>query len=214
MNDCVQSTERRQEDTGYLRSIIDAFPAYVLIVDDDVRIRDANSAAMRLLGEAPEMVLRHHGGEALHCIHLRTEGAECGKLACCSECVIRQCVKAAAEGTRSVRQTCAMDIDVDGTVAEADFLVTASALPDTAEPLVLLVLEDFSEIFALRRILPICACCHKVRDDKDYWQDVEAYLQKNTKLTFSHGICPQCIEEHYPGLTRRMQARQASGSLV
>ena len=50
------------------------------------------------------------------------------------------------------------------------------------------------EVKTLRAILPICSDCKKIRDDKNYWQSVEAYISRHTNATFSHGICPACFE--------------------
>ncbi len=50
------------------------------------------------------------------------------------------------------------------------------------------------EVKTLKRLLPICSYCKKIRDDKDYWQEVETYLSTNTDARFSHGICPCCYE--------------------
>lgn len=61
-----------------------------------------------------------------------------------------------------------------------------------------MALEDISELLALRSLLPICANCKKIRDDQNYWQDVESYFRKYLGLDFSHGICPQCASKLYP----------------
>jgi AmiR/NasT family two-component response regulator len=50
----------------------------------------------------------------------------------------------------------------------------------------------------LRGLLPICACCKKVRGDKGYWEAVEGYFSKHSEIQFSHGICPDCIDKFYP----------------
>jgi hypothetical protein len=47
----------------------------------------------------------------------------------------------------------------------------------------------------LRGLLPICAWCKKVRDDKGYWQQVEKYVEENSNASFTHGICPECMEK-------------------
>ena len=44
----------------------------------------------------------------------------------------------------------------------------------------------------LQGLLPICACCKKIRDVKDYWQQVEGYIEDHSAVPFSHGICPDC----------------------
>ncbi|MBI3654544.1 MAG: response regulator [Acidobacteria bacterium] len=47
----------------------------------------------------------------------------------------------------------------------------------------------------LQGILPICSHCKKVRDDQNYWQQVESYISKHTDAQFSHSICPDCFEQ-------------------
>jgi CheY-like chemotaxis protein len=53
-----------------------------------------------------------------------------------------------------------------------------------------------SEVKVLNNLLPTCSYCRKIRDDKDYWQSVEAYISRHTDTRFSHGICPECFEQH------------------
>lgn len=57
-----------------------------------------------------------------------------------------------------------------------------------------------SEIKSLRGILPICAGCKKIRDDKGYWEQVEVYVSQHTEAEFSHGICPECERKMYAEL--------------
>jgi sigma-B regulation protein RsbU (phosphoserine phosphatase) len=47
----------------------------------------------------------------------------------------------------------------------------------------------------LQGILPICSYCKSVRDDQNYWQQVESYFSQHSSLQFSHSICPKCYEE-------------------
>ncbi len=51
-------------------------------------------------------------------------------------------------------------------------------------------------IKTLQGILPICSYCKKIRDDKNYWQQVESYIGRFTEARFSHSICPDCFEKH------------------
>lgn len=57
-----------------------------------------------------------------------------------------------------------------------------------------------SEIRSLRDLLPICASCKRIRDDEGFWDHVESYIARHTDTTFTHGICPQCMESLYPEL--------------
>jgi hypothetical protein len=60
--------------------------------------------------------------------------------------------------------------------------------------------KAFGEIKQLKGILPICASCKKIRDDKGYWHQVEMYVSTHTNAEFSHGLCPECIRNLYPDL--------------
>lgn len=61
-------------------------------------------------------------------------------------------------------------------------------------------LEDaMAKVRTLEGMLPICASCKKIRDDKGEWQPVEKYIKERTNTNFSHGICPVCEKKLYPG---------------
>ncbi len=53
------------------------------------------------------------------------------------------------------------------------------------------------EVKRLNGLLPICASCKKIRDDKGYWKQVEMYLEEYSEAKFSHGLCPDCSETLY-----------------
>lgn len=53
------------------------------------------------------------------------------------------------------------------------------------------------EIRTLQGILPLCSGCKKIRDDKGYWSQIDAYIEANTDTQFSHGMCSSCIETLY-----------------
>jgi len=56
-----------------------------------------------------------------------------------------------------------------------------------------------AEVKTLNGMLPICAHCKKIRDDKGYWNQLEAYIIQRTDATFTHGICPDCAKEFMSG---------------
>ena len=57
--------------------------------------------------------------------------------------------------------------------------------------------KALSEVGTLKGILPICASCKKIRDDKGYWRQIEAYIRDHSEAEFSHGICPDCMKKLY-----------------
>ncbi len=58
--------------------------------------------------------------------------------------------------------------------------------------------EALAHVKKLSGLLPICASCKKIRDDKGYWQQIEAYIRDHSEAEFSHGICPECMKKLYP----------------
>jgi DNA-binding response OmpR family regulator len=58
-------------------------------------------------------------------------------------------------------------------------------------------LEDaLRQVDTLRGLLPICSYCKRIRDDKDYWEQLESYLSKHSHVEFTHGICPSCYDKY------------------
>jgi DNA-binding response OmpR family regulator len=51
-----------------------------------------------------------------------------------------------------------------------------------------------SRVKQLQGLLPICAYCKRIRNDQNYWQQVEAYVSQRSEAEFSHSICPDCYE--------------------
>lgn len=64
--------------------------------------------------------------------------------------------------------------------------------------LVLRLQEALDEIKQIKGLIPICSHCKKIRDDKGFWNQIEAFVEENSKAEFSHGICPDCAREQYP----------------
>jgi hypothetical protein len=50
----------------------------------------------------------------------------------------------------------------------------------------------------LSGILPICSHCKKIRDENGRWNRLEQYIQAHSEADFSHSICPECLDIHYP----------------
>ena len=57
-----------------------------------------------------------------------------------------------------------------------------------------------AKVRTLSGLLPICSACKKIRDDKGYWNQIEAYIEEHSDAAFSHGICPECFRRIYPDM--------------
>ncbi len=101
-----------------------------------------------------------------------------------------------------------------GDVGVGGYIVKPTT-PQELERTMAIAVARFADLVELRRLnaelraalasvkklsgmLPICASCKKIRDDKGYWQAVEAYLMEHTDALFSHGCCPECRQKLYP----------------
>ena len=56
------------------------------------------------------------------------------------------------------------------------------------------------QVRTLSGLLPICASCKKIRDEKGLWHEVEHYVRDHSEADFSHGICPDCAAKLYPDI--------------
>ena len=63
------------------------------------------------------------------------------------------------------------------------------------------------QVDLLLDLLPMCASCHKVRDDRGYWSQVEQYLETQTGARLTHGICPDCFQKWHPDFYPQVAAR-------
>jgi hypothetical protein len=174
--------------------VFDAIPNPIFVVDGDARILDCNAAAAQMTGEA--LALGRRAGEVLLCIQALATPEGCGRSPACPDCALRNAVAQAFAGAQQRRAR--HRIATHPGAPEVDLLVSTTPIRYRGQALVLLVLEDVTELVALRRILPICAHCHKVRDDAKYWQNVESYCRRELAVNFSHGICPECLTRYYP----------------
>lgn len=75
-------------------------------------------------------------------------------------------------------------------------MITArKQIEDEREKLIFELQTALKEIKTLSGLLPICAWCKKIRDDKGYWKMVDIYVAEHTDAEFTHGICPECMKE-------------------
>ncbi|MFB3917265.1 MAG: PAS domain-containing protein [Terriglobales bacterium] len=177
--------------------IMNAIPVPIFLVDDDVRILDLNLAASTSFGLSKEAIYSRRGGDALHCLHSYEVPEGCGRAPACKKCVIRNAVGSSVKGTSTTRRRMKFEIRTEGKITELELLISASPFPQAGQNVVLLVIEDFTELSRLRAIIPICSQCKRVRNEAEFWQQVEAYFHDYIGVDFSHGLCPDCLKQFY-----------------
>lgn len=181
----------------FLRVIFDAIPVPVFVVDSDVQVQLLNRAAAAAFDLSMEESERR-GGDILGCIGATEAG--CGRGPDCRDCIIRSAVSEAAGGATVLRRRTVMGLVRGDEVSEANLLITAAPFSHDGNHFVLLTMEDIGELLQLRSLLPICANCKKIRNEKDYWESVERYFKTSLDLDFTHSICPDCLVKLYPEL--------------
>jgi len=187
---------------NFYRAILNAIPLPIFLVDEDIQIHELNIAAGKTFGLDREMVLKQRGGDVLHCLNSLEVPEGCGRGPSCSDCVIRNSVMSCLSGEGVYRRRMKFKVMNGETSRDLELLVTVAPLPTEASNRALLILEDITEVTLLKNIIPICMHCKKVRDDQQYWQQVEGYFHHFIGVEFSHGVCPDCMQQFYPE-TRR-----------
>ena len=72
-----------------------------------------------------------------------------------------------------------------------------SSLSAEQTTLIVKLQDALAKIKTLRGMLPICASCKKVRDDKGYWSQIEVYVRDHSEAEFTHGLCPDCAKKYF-----------------
>ena len=132
-------------DQDFHRVLFDAVPCPAFVMDTDLRILDCNSAAARLVGKGRRSMKRQRTGEVLRCIHAAEAKGGCGCAPACRNCVVRQCLHAASQGTRTVRRPAQMKLLTQGRSTVVDLRVSCQRFTYGRSAFVLLILEGLTD---------------------------------------------------------------------
>ncbi len=83
-----------------------------------------------------------------------------------------------------------------------EYLERRKRAENEKERLIAELQSALQDIKTLRGLLPICAACKKIRDDKGYWNQIESYLQEHSEAEFTHSYCPDCYKKLMEELDR------------
>jgi PAS domain S-box-containing protein len=203
ISELKKAEEKIRSQNKFLTAVIDALPHPFYVIDAETyRLKLANYAAYQ--GDRPEHLTCH---QLSHDSSTPCSGAG---HPCPLEKVketglpvtVEHAHRGADGGNRDVEvhgfpifddkgkitQVIEYSIDIsDRKQAEAD-----------REKLILDLRQALHEVKTLSGLLPICASCKKIRDDKGYWNNLERYISERSDAEFSHGICPDCAQRLYP----------------
>jgi hypothetical protein len=175
------------------KHVIDAVPAALFLVDENAIVVDLNLAASRMVDSETRALDKHLCGDVLRCANARNANG-CGTSERCPDCVVRAAVEQACRGQTVYRKQTEMQLARGHTLEVLHFMVTAVPFRHDGVLFALLTLEDVTELVGLRKLLPMCSRCKKIRYDEQLWEDVESYLNRYSGIGFTYSLCPQCLK--------------------
>jgi len=137
----------------FLKNLFDAIPCGVFIVDRDRRIQAVNDVLEQTFGVSVTEAVDKRSGEALGCIHASKTLKGCGFADECQSCQVRNTAMEALDGGQMRRKKANLQVLVHGEVCDLVLLVSAAPLKHESESLAIVMLEDITELNALRRRL-------------------------------------------------------------
>jgi hypothetical protein len=166
-------------------------PYPLLVLDDEMRLCSHNGAAEQLLSESERQRVGRKCGEVLQCLHALRADDCCGHTEHCPTCAVRNsAVQAQREqATVQARVSIQRGPDPDQLV---HMLLTAVGFTHDGRRRALVMLQDIPELAAFAGLIPVCAVCHKMRDEAGEWHDLAPYLYQRFDLAVMHSLCPEC----------------------
>ena len=190
-----------------ITALLDVIGDGVRIVDTEFRIIFENEVHRKLLGS--------HAGEYCYRAYQKRDTV-------CENCIVEMSFKdgkthkqtrsAVSEaGLKYVEVTSSTLLGPNGKVLAGVEIVRdvteRKQMEEEKEKLISELQEALNSIKVLRGMIPICAWCRKVRDDKGYWKRVEKYIEEHSNASFTHSICPGCLQKEDPATFEEYRAK-------
>jgi hypothetical protein len=113
-----------------------------------------------------------------------------------------------ALSSQVVGMFCGLLKDAQRLVPEIAFSLLSLVLSQTADALATLrkTRQMADQIATLSGLLPVCAWCKRVRDDRGYWEQIDRFLASRSTASVTHGICPDCLRRMSDGLPNQLSS--------
>jgi len=194
---------RNQATIAYLAAIVESCQDAIVGITLNGAIVSWNAGAEALFGYDGNAIIGH-SVEAIIPAYRRGELADIYRRLQCAELIeLYDTSGLCQDGTSiEVALTHSPLKDSHGQIIGASVVARDISKRKRQEAERLQLIQELTEALArvktLSGLLPICASCKKIRDDKGYWQQVETYISQRSEADFTHGICPGCAERLYP----------------
>ena len=203
---CLEAEEELRQSQQILEDIAQGITESIFLLTKDFKIVWANKAAEKETGLKLEELIGNYCYKATH--HLESPCSPPNDS--CPVCVLHETGKPATEehihfdsrNQKIVVEVSAYPVtDSKGEIVKyvhvAKNITQRKQMEQERERLIDDLHKALANVKQLSGLLPICASCKKIRDDKGYWNQIEAYIRDHSEAQFSHGICPDCAEKHY-----------------
>jgi len=219
-----QIEEKLRQSEERFRRIFEDGPLGMIIVAPNYRLVKANKAFCKMLGYTEEELVGRSIQELTHRDD-RKKSADASELAFTGETSLFHLEKRYIKKNQEslwVELNAVTVHDQEGKVLYALGMVEDISERKVAdrekEQLIFQLMEALAKIKTLRGLIPICAWCKKIRDDTGYWTRVETYIREHSDASFTHCICPTCLNKEDPvayhdifGDEKKTQVYQSKG---
>jgi PAS domain S-box-containing protein len=198
---CELNLDALRREHSLASSILDGLGEPVVVITPDFRARLINRAAREMLDYKEEPLL------CSRCFH---QGKNCREEEQCPLVIVRSTGRPVTVvhehdmpgGAKKFFEIVASPfLDEDGSffgiIESLRDITERRKLEDERERLIGELRDALAHIKTLKGLIPICAWCKKIRDDRGYWKAVEEYIKERTGADFTHGICPDCLKKSY-----------------
>ena len=192
-----------QKQLGYSikqwRETFDLMNDFVSVHDNNFRFVKVNQALADSFGKKPKELIGQHCYEFMH--NTQEPWPDCPH----SKAIDKQKVITEEIEEPHLKKnlciTCSPMFDINGVIIGSVHVARDITERNQAEKergkLIIELQDALEKVKILSGLVPICANCKKIRDDKGYWNQIEGYIQKYSEVKFSHGMCPECSDKLY-----------------
>jgi PAS domain S-box-containing protein len=200
--------EALRESEVRLKTVLDTIQAGIVVIDPETHvIVGVNAAAGRMIGAPREHIL----GSVCHNYICPDQEGQCPitDLELNLENEERELLTARGDKVPILKTVVSVTLAGREHLLESFLDITArKQAEEERERLIDELQVAFAEVKKLSGLLPICAACKSIRDDKGYWQQIEAYIGDHSEAQFSHSVCPKCARELYPEVFAKREMKR------